>query len=369
MKHALWMMHHPALAQLELEQARVVADAADDTPELPHQGGVIEVAPREIDRKLQLLRLRLAQRFGHRRVQHPTLDRENEIALLRETDEVIGRDHALAWMPPPDERFQPVDFVAVQVDDRLVVDEQLAALGRSAQRAGEGERKRSRGFRWRGVKADGVSSLRLCPVHRVVGIAQQLPDIGAVGWKRTDTDAHRRKQLPVVRGERHLETPLQAVRHQGQFPGKIGFDYRDELVAAQTAQRVAAAERRRQPGRQLRQHAVAGGMAEFVVDLFEVVDVYKEDADDGAGARSTPQRLAEMLHQQATVGQERQAVVVREVTDMELRLLALDGVSDCPDDDFGRRLAFDEVVLRAALDGLQRQRVVFRSRQDDERQV
>lgn len=57
------------------------------------------------------------------------------------------------------------------------------------------------------------------------------------------------------------------------------------------------------------------------------------------------------------------------MADVELRLLALDGVSDRPDDDFGRRLSLDEVVLGAVLDGLQRQRVVFRSRQDDERQV
>ena len=110
-------------------------------------------------------------------------------------------------------------------------------------------------------------------------------------------------------------------------------------------------------------------MAEFVVDLLEVVDVDEEDADDGTGARGAPQRLAEMLHQQAAVGQERQAVVVRKMTDVELGLLALDGVADRPDDDFGRRLSFDEVVLGAVLDGLQRQRVVFRSRQDDERQV
>jgi hypothetical protein len=76
-----------------------------------------------------------------------------------------------------------------------------------------------------------------------------------------------------------------------------------------------------------------------------------------------------MLHQQATVRQQRQAVVVGEVADVELRLLPLDGVSDRPDDDFGRRLSFDQVVLGAALDRLQRQRVVLRSSQDHERKV
>ncbi len=76
-----------------------------------------------------------------------------------------------------------------------------------------------------------------------------------------------------------------------------------------------------------------------------------------------------MLHQEAPVRQLRQAVVVREVPDVELRLLTLDGITDGANHHLRCRLAFDQIILGAALDRLQRQCFVFRSRENHQRQI
>jgi hypothetical protein len=108
---------------------------------------------------------------------------------------------------------------------------------------------------------------------------------------------------------------------------------------------------------------------ERVVDLFEVVDVDEEDADDRVRPRGAFERVAEMLDEQPPVRQLRQRVVVRQMTDMQLRLLAFDRVPDGANEKLRRRLAFDEIVLRAAFHRLQREDFVFRAREDDERKI
>src|SRR5262252_11106966 len=133
------MVHHAAFTQLEFEQPRVVADAPYNPPQLADQSGVIEMTSREVHGELQPPRLRMTQSLRHRGVQNPALDCQDEVALFREPDEVVRRHDSLRWMLPPHEGLEPVDFVAVQVDNRLKVDEELAAFGCAPQGAGKGE--------------------------------------------------------------------------------------------------------------------------------------------------------------------------------------------------------------------------------------
>ena len=91
-----------------------------------------------------------------------------------------------------------------------------------------------------------------------------------------------------------------------------------ELVAAHAGDRVGLAHQRAQPIGDHLQELVAGGMAERVVDVLEVVEV-EHVGGDHLAALGAGERVLEPLVQQDAVGQARQRVVQRHVRDLRLR--------------------------------------------------
>ena len=65
--------------------------------------------------------------------QRPFAERQDEAAVLGDRDEHGRRNHALDRMVPPRERLEAGHDIAAQIDDRLVVQLELAALDRLAQ--------------------------------------------------------------------------------------------------------------------------------------------------------------------------------------------------------------------------------------------
>src|SRR4029079_15728031 len=60
-----------------------------------------------------------------RLLEHPAAERDDEPALLRDRDEVVRRHDAAGRVRPPEERLGPDDGAGLQVDDRLVVEDEL----------------------------------------------------------------------------------------------------------------------------------------------------------------------------------------------------------------------------------------------------
>ena len=129
----------------------------------------------------------------------------------------------------------------------------------------------------RPVGADAVLAVLLRPVERAVGQADQLVAVARV--RRRGRDAHadrdRADLLELQRGD-----PLDDRRRRGQRAVLVvaGQEQR-ELVAAEPERLAGLAQPRREP----REHAVAGRVAEAVVDPLEVVDV-----DEAERERETP---------------------------------------------------------------------------------
>ena len=65
--------------------------------------------------------------------QRPFAERQDQAAVFRHRDEHRRRHHALDRMAPARQRLEAGDDVALQVDDRLVVQLELVALDRLAQ--------------------------------------------------------------------------------------------------------------------------------------------------------------------------------------------------------------------------------------------
>ena len=90
-----------------------------------------------------------------------------------------------------------------------------------------------------------------------------------------------------------------------------------ELVAAHARDGVGLAHQRAQPVGHHLQQLVAGGMAQRVVDVLEVVEVEQVDRHHLA-ALDARERLLEPLVEQHAVGQVGQRVVQRHVRDLGL---------------------------------------------------
>ena len=75
------------------------------------------------------------------------------------------------------------------------------------------------------------------------------------------------------------------------------------------------------------EQAVAGLVAERVVDDLEAVEVEEEDGDAALAPARAPQRLAEAVEEQRAVGQPGERVVQRAVGELELGALALGDVA------------------------------------------
>jgi hypothetical protein len=99
-----------------------------------------------------------------------------------------------------------------------------------------------------------------------------------------------------------------------------------ELVASEPGGGVARAQQRREPPRDGAQDLVAGGVAEAVVDGFEVVEVAEQHRQAGAVTAGSPEALFEPVGEQCPVGQPGQRIVQRLMRHPLLQLDPLAGV-------------------------------------------
>ena len=101
---------------------------------------------------------------------------------------------------------------------------------------------------------------------------------GVVG---EDRDPDRRADLGPDRVERErlLDLGRQPSGHRGRVVG-VGVEQRHrELVAAEADDQIGAPQRVLEPGAELAQELVPGGVPEGVVDLLEAVEVEEHERD------------------------------------------------------------------------------------------
>jgi hypothetical protein len=122
---------------------------------------------------------------------------------------------------------------------------------------------------------------RLDLIQRGVGLAQQGVAVGAVGGEGGQAHAglHRGAER-----EGTLHRAVQAPQQPAELARLEFLDHHDEFVPAQARQEVAFAQQRAQALRDFLQQAVAGVVAEAVVDRLEIVQVEHSHRDRPAVA-------------------------------------------------------------------------------------
>ena len=103
-----------------------------------------------------------------------------------------------------------------------------------------------------------------------------------------------------------------------------------KLVPALAGNHVARSHRRAQPQRDRLQELVAGAVTKTVVDELEVVEVEEQDGDAAAAARRVSDGHLEMLAKHGPVGKAGEGVMVGEMREPILGLLARRDVEQVP---------------------------------------
>lgn len=190
---------------------------------------------------------------------------------------------------------------AVQLDHRLVEDAQLAALDRAVQGV---LRVQSLD---RAVAHDLVEQLvarlaaLLGPVHRRVGVANQRlrPRVARRG--HGDADAGGEKRLGVAEDQWRCHRLAHALGDHDRVALAVDVVAENrEFVAAEASDRVAGPQDALKSRRHVDQQAVAGVVAQRVVDHLEAVQVEEEDRDGGQASLSAGERQLEAISRTGT---------------------------------------------------------------------
>ena len=288
------LLHQHGLGDLQRERPGAEPAALGDRRHLGGEQRVERLAPGDVDRHADR-RVELAAarpRSGGR----PARGRAVRASAIRPVSSAIGMnssggDQAALGVLPAHERLGGHRPAGGEVDHRLVVDLELAAVERAAQLGLGAHAGHHAGAHRLVEQLVAAAAALLGAVHRRVGVAEQrLRACPAASAASVMPMLTVKKCSPLSRTSGRLTAAASrsATSVAPRAAVDVGADD-DELVAAQARDRVGRAHRGGQPGRQREQHLVAGGVAERVVDHLEAVEVEHEDRDvDAARAAGAP---------------------------------------------------------------------------------
>ena len=236
-------------------------------------------------------------------------------------------------MFPTEECLEPDDAVRLELDDRLVDELELVSLEGVGELVLELEALD--GGRPHGRFVDHPTRLagRLGLVHRDVRVTQQRGGVRlrvGVG----DADAGRHGDVVVAEPHRGREALQHALGDCFGLDHPAGglLDEYGELVTAESGDRVARSRDAQDARGDLAKEAVAGLVAESVVDVLESVEVEEDHGRIGAGAGSATQRVLDPVPEQCPVRESGQRVVEGLVRQLVLGQLAVGDVVQVDDD-------------------------------------
>ncbi len=259
-------------------------------------------------------------------LQHPAPERHDQPGPFGERDETVRAEDPVLRVRPAHQRLGPVDAAVAHVDQRLVLDEELAAFQRRGQGVGQAVAGDRAGVGLGVGEFEAVAAGRLGPVHRDVGAAQHLRRRAFLGPALDDADAAPDRQLPALQSDRRGQGGQYADREVGHLLLGVGAGGQgDELVTAEPGDHLAGAGRAAlQPVGDLDQQPVPRRVPEAVVDRLETVEV--EVAQAVAVASGPAEGLLQPLEEQRPVGQAGQGVVGGLVAQAQVQQSTFGGV-------------------------------------------
>ena len=267
---------------------------------------------------------------------------------LGQRDEAVGRQAPACRVLPADQRLDAGDPLRLELDERLVLEEQLVALQRQAELGAE-----LHALDELRAHAGSKRATRPLPASLAAYIARSaFPSTSSavsVGTGALHAEARRRGDLAPVEDDRRLERAAQAL---GDLPRLVGarevLEQDGELVAAEPRGGVLGAQAARQSLRGRAQQLVADRVAEAVVDRLEVVEIDEDHRELAVVAPAARERQRQAILEQRPVGEAGEVVVERLVAELLLERDAIGDVAEVEQDPVDQRIA--DVVVRDHLD-------------------
>ncbi len=265
-------------------------------------------------------------RLPQRGVQHPAAECPDLARLLRERNEVIGRDQPALGMPPADERLDAQHAAGRQLGFGLIEQLQLIVLDRGAQLGRQGQPAGTVLVLLGRIHAELILS-PLGDVHGHVGALQERTRVGPVVGKDRYANARANFDGMAVDHEWLLERREQLPRRVLCFVHVRSRQQDRKFIAAQTRRGFRPAQHAPQPPTELAQKQVAEVVTERVVDLFEAVEVHHQQCERCLVAPRRQDCLAQTVVQQQPIGQAGERVVDRLMLERSLSLLAFGDIA------------------------------------------
>ena len=338
----LVVLHQHRLGELDVQPLGRDAVFEQRIFHMLGQVGVAELARREIDGHAQQRQARSIP-GGELRAggaDDPGTDGQHKAGLFEHGDEAVGRHHAATGRVPAQQRLDAGDDAIGQARLGLIVQQEFLALDSAAQRPFERQARGHRRVQVFAEEAEDAAPERLGAVHRHIGMAHEAIEVGLVCRVHRDADAGRDDHLFLAHLERRVERIEQALRDQrcivaaaqtlGDDGELVTTQARDGDALALVAGAAAAARKRvgraQAAGERLGhmlQEAVAGFVAEAVVDDLEAVEVEKHQRQLPPAAARALHRAFEPAAKERTIGQAGEAVEVGQLHEAVLRLAAV----------------------------------------------
>ena len=166
-------------------------------------------------------------------------------------------------MPPAQQRLAAGDLVVGEIDQRLVVDFKAVLRQRGAQIALEFAATVGLGFHRRIEESMRPAAGCLRRIHCQIGTFQQAEQVGAVARRDRDADRGIAGKLMAVAVERRPQRLIDPRHQHAHILVALHVMLQDgELVAAETGNEVAGADRLAQPFGDALEELVADQVAE-----------------------------------------------------------------------------------------------------------
>ena len=177
------------LGQLHRQPRRVDLELLEPRGQLAGEVGAVQLARRDVeaDVRLEPLLAPLEHLLGDR-ADHPVADRLEQAHLLGGGDEVVGVDEPAVGVVPAQQRLHRLQPAGLQLDDRLVVQDELV-LGDRAPQPRRQRQPLERVLGDVGEHGRGRAAAALALVHRHVGVLEQLDRRLRVVGEQRDADA------------------------------------------------------------------------------------------------------------------------------------------------------------------------------------
>jgi hypothetical protein len=151
-------------------------------------------------------------------------------------------------------------------------------------------------------KRDLIATISLCDVHRVVSPPEEGIDVFAGSAAQRDTDAASDFEFLPVDDDRDAHGKPSAFGDARSLGGvRQFFEHYDELVAANSCERVVFTQDRLEAPRDILEHEVARSVTERVVDALEVIDIAVEDRDPASLPIRARQRMLEPIEEKSPI--------------------------------------------------------------------